>query len=180
MTEALELPTSLSDAEFRRFIKFVDWSADPAECWFWLGATNSSGYGSFWLRGRVVTAHRLGWQLQNGAAVPAGMQLDHTCRSRGCANPSHLEVVTNAENGRRGDKAKLTPFDVQLIRLVGDALPQREVGDAFGVSHQAVGRVLSRTVQPGQNVAAWHDTPDVDLDLVLSVVAAVRELRTVA
>jgi hypothetical protein len=177
MSKAIELPTELSDDEFARFTKFVDWSADPADCWFWLGTTAGDGYGRFGLRGRTVLAHRLGWTLHHGVAAPAEMHLDHLCRNRACVNPAHLEVVTNAENSRRGTKARLTPLDVQLIRLVGGALPQREVGAAFGVANQTVSDVLGRTVQPRRRVATWHDVPDVDAGLVLDVLAAVRAAR---
>lgn len=31
-----------------------------------------------------------------------GMQIDHLCRNHDCVNPEHLEVVTQAENMRRG------------------------------------------------------------------------------
>lgn len=173
----IDLPTELTDDEFARYISFVDWSADPAECWEWLGYTTRDGYGRLWLRGRMVLAHRLGWTLHHGVAIPAGTQLDHACRNRACANPAHLEAVSNAENGRRGDKARLTPLDVQLIRLVGNALPQREVGAAFGVARRTVSHVLRRAVRPGYRVATWHDVSDINPDFLLDVLAAVRTSR---
>lgn len=34
--------------------------------------------------------------------IPEGMDLDHTCRNRGCVNPEHLEPVTTQVNTLRG------------------------------------------------------------------------------
>lgn len=52
-------------------------------------------------RGGLVYAHREVWTWVNGP-VPEGLELDHLCRVRRCVNPAHLEVVTHAENVRRG------------------------------------------------------------------------------
>jgi hypothetical protein len=35
--------------------------------------------------------------------IPEGLQIDHLCRVRECANPAHLEAVTCRENLLRGD-----------------------------------------------------------------------------
>jgi hypothetical protein len=71
------------------------------ECWLWVGATASKGYGSFWVGNRTVQAHRWLWELERGA-IPSGLQLDHLCRVRNCVRPSHLEPVTGRENFMRG------------------------------------------------------------------------------
>jgi hypothetical protein len=75
------------------------------DCWHWLGATSGSGgYGKFRTGTRSVPpqfAHRVVWQLM-GWEIPEGMQVDHICRNHGCVNPHHLELVTRAENVRRG------------------------------------------------------------------------------
>jgi HNH endonuclease len=77
----------------------VDVRAD-AECWPYLGALTTKGYGQFYFDGRRHQAHRVAYERANGA-IPDGLQLDHLCRNRRCCNPSHLEPVTPLENVRR-------------------------------------------------------------------------------
>lgn len=70
------------------------------DCWPWVGS-RTDGYGR--LRGGRgnVLAHRLLYETLVGN-IPEGRVLDHLCRNRACVRPSHLEVVTNRENGLRG------------------------------------------------------------------------------
>lgn len=49
---------------------------------------------------RVSLAHRMAYLGFKGD-IPAGFQLDHTCRTRPCVNPDHLEAVPQALNVRR-------------------------------------------------------------------------------
>lgn len=76
-------------------------------CWLWSGATINTGYGSVYA-GELsdakssVLAHRLVYELLVGE-IPEGLEADHLCRVPLCVNPSHLELVTHAENVRRGD-----------------------------------------------------------------------------
>lgn len=60
-------------------------------------ATNSHGYGHIRVDGRNRRAHRVAWEFINGP-IPEGMFLDHRCANRGCINPAHLRIVTNAQN----------------------------------------------------------------------------------
>jgi hypothetical protein len=71
------------------------------DCWFWTGVVNGSGYGSTWLGGKWVGAHRLAYETLRGP-IPAHYDIDHLCRRRLCVNPEHLEPVTRRENLRRG------------------------------------------------------------------------------
>lgn len=73
-------------------------------CWLWTGNRNDAGYGIVVVRGRRTRVHRIMYELARGA-IPAGLQLDHLCRTPACVNPQHLEAVTHYENWRRGKAA---------------------------------------------------------------------------
>lgn len=69
-------------------------------CWLWHGAA-VSGYGQFWIEGKLQLAHRVAYRHYVGA-IPNDLELDHLCRVKSCINPMHLEPVTRSENVIRG------------------------------------------------------------------------------
>ncbi len=73
-------------------------------CWLWNASIKSNGYGQFSGQGHPLYAHRVAYELAHGPIGPH-LTVDHLCRVRRCVNPSHLEVVTMAENIRRGMSA---------------------------------------------------------------------------
>ena len=83
-------------------------------CVEWTGMRQAKGYGVKKSLGRRVLAHRYTYERAFGP-IPAGFVLDHICHSadtsciggiecthRRCVNLDHLEMVTVAENNRRG------------------------------------------------------------------------------
>jgi hypothetical protein len=100
-------------------------------CLLWGGAINNRGYGSLRVGNRVVKAHRYWWERENGTELLYTEELDHTCNTRRCANPAHLEVVRRDVNvrrsfnrGRRATEAKkleeLARFQLALAAATAD------------------------------------------------------------
>ena len=84
-------------------IESIPWEDVDATgiCWQWLRPPTHYGYGQLVREGVHWYTHRLAWTVLVGP-IPDGMTLDHLCRNRLCCNPDHLELVTPAENKRRG------------------------------------------------------------------------------
>ena len=74
-------------------------------CWVWLLSVDGGGYGQVVVkrsgRQQSLRAHRVYYEREHGP-IAVELHLDHLCRVRNCVNPAHLEVVTCAENVRRG------------------------------------------------------------------------------
>ena len=80
----------------------IDKSGGDDACWPWRGATTSNGYGQVVIAGRKHPVHRVAYEQLVGT-IPEGLEIDHLCRNRTCANPAHMEAVTHRENTLRGE-----------------------------------------------------------------------------
>lgn len=80
-------------------------------CWVWKFSTDTGGYARFSVDGRLTSVHQWAYAEYVGP-VPPGLELDHLCRNRRCANPGHLEPVTRRVNLMRGD----TPAAANLAK----------------------------------------------------------------
>lgn len=100
-----------------RFWQYVDKADD---CWRWTGG-EKNGYGTFFLNGRSVQAHRYAYELSFGP-IPAGFTLDHACHTavaavcgdgarcphRSCVRPDHMEPLSLEDNIARGGNGAKT------------------------------------------------------------------------
>jgi hypothetical protein len=74
-------------------------------CWIGINRPNDQGYVYVQINGKHHKLHRLSYVAFKGE-IPKGMELDHLCRNRNCANPEHLEAVTHTENLNRSPVQK--------------------------------------------------------------------------
>lgn len=139
-----------------RFWPKVDQAGGPDACWPWTGYVSPVGYGLFYdsTQRRPTTSHRQAYILATGESID-GVTICHHCDNRVCCNPSHLFAGTHALNmadmaakgrstaGERNPGAKLSAADVvEIRRLHGEGLLQREIAARFGVQRHAVGMIL--------------------------------------
>jgi len=101
---------------------------DLGPCWEWRGYRGPDGYGRVGIGStnkgtkRTLRVHRWAYESLIGP-IPGGLESDHLCRNRPCANPLHLEPVSrdvnwlrgksvSARNARKTHCDKGHPFDV--------------------------------------------------------------------
>lgn len=97
-------------------------------CWVWQKSRNNAGYGQMWTGSRsdgtrkFRQVHIVSYETFVGA-IPEGMVLDHLCRVPACANPEHLEAVTQNENLDRGRSARANTVQRTRVPSRGHQLP---------------------------------------------------------
>jgi hypothetical protein len=145
-----------------RFWEKVD---KTSECWLWTGSRyRSGGYGQFAVeydegRQRHGRAHRVAWILTHGA-IPAGMEVLHSCDNPICVNPDHLFLGTQQDNmddmiakGRnyqdfvkRGPdnvNSKISTEEIETMKLLrNEGIPVKEIATRFGIHPQYLYQIL--------------------------------------
>ena len=136
----------------------------PDECWPWVGAKNSSGYGVIkFSNGRAhrtsTTAHRVAWEIENNASAPRWMVVMHTCDNPTCCNPRHLQLGTPKENSEdmlaKGRESHSRSFAPRCRKLTDDAVRDIRrmtdngvrpwyVGAKYGISESHVWAIATR------------------------------------
>ena len=143
-------------------VESLTWRDGVTPCWHWLGSLDVNGYGRFGVHpdqhGRD-RAHRVAYREAFGP-IPKGMCVLHSCDVRGCVNPAHLRLGSNADNVRdkmergrfvpmRGEangNAKLTDAQVEEIRAkwIPHKVTQKMLAVQYGVTLEMISLILRR------------------------------------
>lgn len=116
----VRIPTRRSELAYR-----VD---AETGCWLWQRCLQSGGYGRVWDGEKVVQAHRF-YYAQKFGDITSEIHLHHTCETRSCVNPDHMEPFTNSEHRRMHAKR-----NVEILRLVRESgLSVEELAALLGV-----------------------------------------------
>lgn len=113
-------------------------------CWIWQLTLNNKGYGRITYKGKVTYAHIHHWEKINGP-VPEGLELDHTCKTRACVNPDHLEPITHGENLRRSKRTKLSlEMAEEIHKLNAQGIGYRRLAKMFGVHRSTICHLITK------------------------------------
>lgn len=77
---------------------------DDSQCWNWQGHITDKCYSVISVMDHQYYGHRLSFAVFIGV-IPENLTIDHLCKNRKCINPTHMEVVTRAENALRGESS---------------------------------------------------------------------------
>lgn len=68
-------------------------------CHVWSGTVNNAGYGLIRDKSKMKTVHRAMYEQIHGE-IPKDKIVGHTCHTKACVNPDHLELTTRLEKRR--------------------------------------------------------------------------------
>lgn len=134
-------------------------------CWLWTAGT-LRGYGQIagLVNGkrRPVYAHRVSWELANGA-IPDGLSVLHRCDVPLCVNPAHLFVGTQPDNlNDARQKGRL--IDGLGARKLSDAAyldilsAPRDYGSGLALAHKyGVTKTTISRIRNGRQGSTYRD-----------------------
>lgn len=150
-----------TEARQAAIARFSSALVPQGDCLIYAGTADwaKGGYARVWFAGRRIMAHRLSWELANGAPVPSHLVVCHACDNPPCVRPEHLWLGSKGENnldrdrkgrqvalpGSRNGNHKIFEDDVRVIRASRAAgVSAATLAVRFGVSTVTVQRIVAR------------------------------------
>lgn len=154
----------LAESFEKRFWKRVNKNTGT-ECWHWAAGVGSRGYGEVKRVGVKMVASRAAYEIANGP-IPEGMYVCHKCDNPRCVRPDHLFVGTCRDNIRDSVKkgrfgaCKLTPKQVEEIRMLSEKYSNKDIAKMFGVAPNTISYIITgrgwKSVTGGANRSRGH------------------------
>lgn len=129
-------------------------------CHEFQGALNSSGYGNIRVGNKIVSAHRVAYEVYKGPILKL-LHVLHKCNNRKCCNPEHLYLGTHADNmqykaecgrgnftGSMNGNARLTETKVRAIRELCKTQSDLSVAILYKVHVKTIGKIRRRVLWP--------------------------------
>jgi hypothetical protein len=118
-------------------------------CWLWLGCkrkgyglVNNPDYNGFSGK-KMIQAHVFYYEKAKGK-IPSGFLPDHLCKIRACVNYSHIELVTNVENIRRGSLPIINLQLAKQIRLLYEnGVKQVDLSEKFNIAQATISQIIN-------------------------------------
>lgn len=118
-------------------------------CWIWIGAKNSDGYGQIGKGNKLLSCHRVAWEIYHGS-IPIDKQVLHKCDTPPCVNPDHLFLGTNLDNIEDAIKKGrisanlLSNSEILKIRswYKSKVYSLKELADIFNVTNYYITRIV--------------------------------------
>lgn len=126
-----------------------------ATCWLWQGEITNEGYGRFWFKGRMQSAHRYMHEWKKGP-IPADKVVMHSCDVRHCVNPDHLGLGTSQDNVEdKVRKGRAATCGGRLEENVREAImallkinaTHRQIAEVVGVAPKTVRKYARQVTQ---------------------------------